>query len=343
MALGRFALNSVTIKDVAKAAGVSLGTVSRVLRNERSVKPSTRERVLKVIEELNYHPNALARQLRTQETKTVVAIVPNIKNSLFHDVLFGIESEAEANGYQVLIADMHNQPTIEMHYFAAIRQRQIDGIISMSSNMAQKLIEEGACEYPMVMAIQSFENGNIPCVSIDNAAAAKAMMLHLIRMGYRKIAHITSSIPLLLYQDRLNSYINTLKEYNIPVDMDLVRFGPPSIQGGYEQMESLLATGKRIEAVFAAGDTMAIGAIKALKKNGLRVPEDCAVVGFDDIELSTFWDPPLTTIRQPKVQIGQCAFRKLLSLMKKEPILNMKDILPYELVIRGSCGYYLKK
>lgn len=334
-------MNTVTIKDVAKAAGVSLGTVSRVLRNHGSVKPSTRERVLQVIEELNYHPNALARQLRTQETKTVVAIVPNIQNVLFHEVLFGIESEAESNGYQVLIADMHGQPTIEMHYFNAIQQRQVDGIISMSANMAQKLIEEGAGEYPMVMAIQSFENDSIPCVSIDNAAAAKAMMTHLIRIGYRNIAHITSSASLLLYQDRLNSYINTLKEHDIPVDMELVRFGDSTIQGGYEQMESLLATGKPINAVFAAGDTMAIGAIKALKKNGLRVPQDCAVVGFDDIELSSLWEPSLTTIRQPKVQIGQFAFRKLLALMKKEPILNMKDILPYELVIRESCGYYL--
>jgi LacI family repressor for deo operon, udp, cdd, tsx, nupC, and nupG len=334
-------MSTITIKDVAKAADVAVGTVSRVLRNEGSVKPSTREHVLKVIEELNYHPNAIARQLRTQETKTVVVIVPDIKNALFHDVLFGIESEATANGYHVLIADMHNQPTIEMHYFSAIQQRQIDGIISMSSNMAQKLIEQGAGEYPMVLAIQNYAKENIPCVSIDNEAAAKAMMVHLIRMGYRNIAHITSSTPLLLYQDRLDSYRNNLKDHDIPVDMDLVRFGEPSIQGGYEQMMSLIASGKPIDAVFAAGDTMAIGAIIALKKSGLRVPQDCAVVGFDDIELSSFWDPSLTTIRQPKVQIGRHAFRKLLSLMRKEPVLNTKEILPHELVIRESCGYYL--
>lgn len=334
-------MNTVKISDVAKAAGVSLATVSRVLGNLDSVKPSTRARVLQVIEELDYRPNALARQLRTQETKTVIAIVPNIDNSLFHQVIFGIASEAEINGYQVLIADMHSQPSIEEHYLNAIQQRQVDGIISMSANMTQKLMQQIAGEYPMVMAIQSFENDNIPCVSIDNAAAAKAMMMHLIRMGHRNIAHITSSLPLLLYQDRLNSYINTLKEHDIPVDMEMVRYGEPTIQGGYEQMESLLAKGNPITAVFAAGDTMAIGAIRALKKNGLRVPQDCAVVGFDDIELSSFWEPALTTIRQPKVQIGQCAFRKLLALMKKVPILNTQDILQYELVIRESCGYYL--
>lgn len=332
----------VKINDVARAAGVSLATVSRVLSNQDSVKPETRQHVLQVIQELNYRPNALARQLRTQETKTVIVIVPNIENSLFHQVVFGIESEAESHGYQVLIADMHSQPSIEMHYFNAIQQRQIDGIISMSANMAQKLMQQVANEYPMVMAIQSFQNDCIPCVSIDNAAAARAMMTHLIRMGHRDIAHITSSASLTLYQERLNSYLAALKENDIPVDMELVRYGAPTIQGGFEQMEALLAKGRRITAVFAAGDTMAIGAMKALKKNGLCVPNDCAVVGFDDIELSAFWEPALTTIRQPKVQIGQVAFRKLLLLMKKEPLLNSHDILMHELVIRESCGYFIK-
>lgn len=332
----------VKISDVAKAAGVSLATVSRVISNQPSVRPETRQRVLQVIEELNYQPNALARQLRTQETKTVIAIVPNIDNSLFHEVIFGIESAAEAHGYQVLIADMHSQPSIESHYLNAIRQRQIDGIISMSANMAQKLIQQIAGNYPMVMAVQNFENNSIPCVSIDNTAAARAVMTHLIRMGHRQIAHITTSASLLLYQERYKSYIAALKENSLPLDLELVCHGEPTIQGGFEQMERLLARKKKFTAVFAAGDTMAIGAIKALQKNGLRVPEDCAVVGFDDIGLAAFWEPSLTTIRQPKVQIGQTAFQKLFTLMKKEPLLNTHDILPHELVIRESCGYFLK-
>jgi len=327
------------MSDVAKTAGVSLTTVSRVLNDHDSVKLATKEHVLQVIKELNYSPNALARQLRTQETKTVIAIVPNIENSLFHKVLFGIESEAEINGYQVLIADMRGQPSIEMHYFNAIQQRQVDGIISMSASMTQKLMQQVVDEYPMVMAVQSFENGNIPCVSIDNATAAKEMMSHLIRMGHRNIAHITSNLPLLPYQHRLDSYYSTLEKHNIPVDIDIICYSEPTIQGGYHQMESLLAKKKPITAVFAAGDTMAIGAIKALKKNGFRVPEDCAVVGFDDIDLSAHWEPALTTIRQPKVQIGQFAFRKLLMLMRKEPLLNAKEILQHELVIRESCGH----
>ncbi len=332
----------VKITDVAQAAGVSLATVSRVISGHPSVRPETRDRVLQVIQELNYQPNALARQLRTQETKIVIAIVPNIQNAMFHEVIFGIESAAEAHGYQVLVADMRSQPSIESHYFNAIQQRQIDGIISMSASMAQKLIEQVADQHPLVMAIQNFENNNIPCVSIDNAAAARDVMTHLIRLGHRNIAHITSSPSLLLYRERYRSYKEMLKEHDLPFDPDLVRYCDPSFEGGYAQAEALLATKKHFSALFAAGDTMAIGAMKALKKNGVRVPEDCAVVGFDDIEMSAFWEPALTTIRQPKIQIGQTAFRKLLTLMKKEPLLNAQDILPHELIIRESCGYFLK-
>ena len=334
-------MNSVKISDVAKAAGVSLATVSRVISNRGSVRPETREHVMQVIKALNYQPNALARQMRTQKTKTVIVIVPNIANSLFHPVILGIESEAEQNGYQVLIADMHDQPSVEMHYMNAIQQRQVDGIISMSANMTQKLIQEVSSEYPIVMAIQSFQSDTIPSVSIDNFTAAKAITTHLIRMGHQKIAHITSARPLSLYQERLEGYTAALKEHNIPVDPLLIRYGEPTLQGGYEQMQALLSTQEEIAAVFAAGDTMAIGAMKALKQAGIQIPQSCAVAGFDDIELASFWDPPLTTIRQPAVQIGQCAFRKLLALMNRETVINLRDILPYELVIRESCGYFL--
>nr|WP_297284326.1 LacI family DNA-binding transcriptional regulator [uncultured Agathobaculum sp.] len=330
------------ITDVAHEAGVSLATVSRVISGQTSVRPETRDRVLKAIQKLNYQPNALARQLRTQETKTAIVIVPNIQNALTHEVVFGIESAAESHGYQVLVADMRSQPSIESHYLNAIQQRQVDGIISMSASMTQKLIQQVADQYPLVMAVQDFESCNIPCVSIDNAAASRTAMLHLIRMGHRNIAHITASTSLLLYRERYNSYCQTLEEHGLPVTPELIRHGEASFEGGYAQAEALLASGKAFTAIFAAGDTMAIGAIKALKKHGVRVPQDCAVVGFDDIELAAFWDPALTTIRQPKTQIGQVAFRKLLTLMKKEPLLSMHDILPHELIIRESCGYVLE-
>ncbi len=330
----------VTIYDVAKAAGVSVATVSRIMKTPEVVKPTTRERVMKVIEEMNYQPNALARQLRTQQTNMIIVIVPDIKNSFYHDIIRGIEAEAEANGYQVLIADLKGQPSLEKYYVEAIQRHQVDGIISLSAKMAEKLLEVVAADYPVVMVVQGIEKENIPNITIDNATAARKMMSHLIGIGYREIAHITSSEALPLYEERLRGYVAALEENGIPVDEELIRKGEASVRGGYEQMEFLLRKGKKISAVFAAGDTMAIGAIKALKDNGLSVPEDCAVTGFDDIDIASFFEPALTTVRQPKHQMGEVAFRKLLAKIKKESIEDICTVLPYEIVIRDSCGYF---
>lgn len=334
-------MDSVNITDVAKAAGVSLATVSRVIRNQDCVRPETREKVLQVIQELDYRPNILARQLRTQETKVVIVIIPDIGNSFFHEILMGIESEAEKNGYQVLIADMHNEPAIEKHYFHAIQQRQVDGIISLSASIAQGIIRQAAGEYPIVVAVQYLNDPGIPNITIDNVAAARTMVEHLLKMGHRKIAHISGPPESPIYRDRFNGYISALEKQGIPVDLKLVRYTEPSITGGREQMESLLAAEPELTAVFAAGDTMAIGAMKALKRAGRRVPEDCAVAGFDDIEISSAWEPALTTIRQPKFRMGEEAFLKLMKLMKRQPLQDPQQVLPYELVIRESCGYEL--
>ena len=331
----------VRMSEVAKAAGVSTATVSRALSNPETVKPSTRERILQAVEELDYRPNALARQLRTQETKTVIVIVPNLENPLFAEAILGIEAEAEKSGFQVLAADARNQKDVERYYLTALRERQIDGIISMSAAMAQKILKEVAAEYPLVMAFQSFEDKRIPSVSIDNLAAARDMTTHLIRVGRRRIAHITGYAPLNVYRERAEGYLAALAEHDLDAKPDWIRRGEATLQGGFEQAEALLALGERPDAIFCAGDTMAMGAIKALKKHGLRVPEDVAIVGFDDIGQAAFWDPALTTIRQPKQQIGETAFRKLYSLIRKERFTSPRAILPYELVIRESCGYFL--
>ena len=147
-------MNAPTIKDVANAAGVSVATISRVLSNPDLVKPATKEHVLQIIKEMNYQPNVLARQLRTQTTRAVIVIVPNIENSFFHGILSGIGTEAERQGYQMLIADLKSQPSLEKHYIEAIKQRQVDGIISLSANMTQKLETLITEKYPLVMVVQ---------------------------------------------------------------------------------------------------------------------------------------------------------------------------------------------
>lgn len=330
-----------TIKEVAIASGVSTSTVSRILANDNWGKEETRKKVFEAINELQYKPNVLARQLRMQETKTIITIIPDLSNTIFHEVAMGIEAEAAANGYHVLIADTKEQTSLEKYYLNAIQQREYDGIISMSANVARKLLEQIAGEYPLVMALQSIENSPIPTVGIDNFAAASAATKHLIRLGHKKIAHITSPSDTCIYKERMNAYMEELTKNDIAVNPKLIISCASTMQGGFEAADQLVSSGQEFTAIFAAGDTMALGVISALRQRGIRVPEDVAVVGFDDLEISTYYNPPLTTIRQPKYMIGQYAFRKLLSIIKGESISNPVDILPYELVIRESCGHLL--
>ncbi|MDD2980122.1 MAG: LacI family DNA-binding transcriptional regulator [Hespellia sp.] len=325
-----------TIKDVAKAAGVSTATVSRVIHNDSSVKPATYKSVLDVINKLNYTPNVLARQLRTQKTKTVIVIVPNIRNTFFSDIIFGIENCARKHNYQILIADMHGQPDIEDYYYQAIQERMIDGIISLSANVAKSLIEQISDQYPVVVACQYLENYNIPNVTIDNNKAATAMTEYLMKLNHNDIVFISGPVEMTLYRDRMNGFLSATASAGIPLDLEYVRYGDASVQSGYVQMKEFLDSRKPFSAVFAAGDMMAIGALRALQEAGLEIPKDCSVAGFDDIELSQFVDPPLTTVHQPCYQIGETAFKKLLKLMNKQQIEAFHNVLDFSIVTRDS-------
>lgn len=329
----------ITISDVAREAGVSTATISRVLHNSDSVKPATRDIVLATIRRLNYNPNALARQMRTQKTHSVIVTVPDIGNLFFSEVIYGIERSARKHGYQIMLVDMHEQSELEDYYFQAIQQHTIDGIISLSASVAKSLMEKVAEKYPIVVACQYLENYSVPNVTIDNIRAAEAMTEHLISLGHKKIAHISGPPSELLYRNRLNGYLSALSKHHFNIDLELVKYGLPTIQDGYNNMKSLLEQDSSITAVFAAGDVIAFGAIKAIKDAGLRVPEDCAVVGFDDLDMAAFLTPALTTVRQPRKEIGDTAFDMLLTLMEHKQVEQTQVVLDYELIIRDSCGY----
>jgi LacI family repressor for deo operon, udp, cdd, tsx, nupC, and nupG len=326
------------IKDVAREAGVSVATVSRVIRNQSSVIEQTRNKVLQAIDILDYHPNAFARNLRNQKSKIILVIVPDIGNTFFHEILKGIESVAHTNGYQVLISDMGNNAKSEVQYLHALSQKLVDGVISLSATAARSMIERISEKFPLVVACQYLEDSPVPNVTIDNIAAAKTIVQYLIDKGHRRIAHLTSFPDMLLYRDRMNGYFKALAENNLPIDLELVKYDAPSIEGGKRQMELLLELKKPITAVFAAGDTMAIGALKTLKAAGKRVPEDFSVVGFDDIEISSIFEPSLSTINQPKRLMGEMAMKKLLKIIRGEKLKSLQDILNFELVVRESSG-----
>ena len=327
-----------TIHDVARESGVSISTVSRVIQGASNVLPETRERVEEAIRRLDYHPNRLAQQFRTQQTKNILVIVPSIGNTFYSEILAGIESVANKHDYALLLVDSHGKGDIEMRCCDMLAQKLVDGIITFSTGIQKDKLKQLARQYPIVIACRYFADTTIPNVTIDNIKAIKDITGYLLNLGHRRVCYLAGPSDILLYQDRLGGFQEALRERGLKVDPDLILHCDASIRGGYDAVSALLNARRDFTALVASGDTMAIGAIRALNDAGLKVPGDVAVVGFDDISMSTLFTPTLTTVRQPKYQIGARAMEKLLDLISGKELSNWRDVLNYELVIRESSG-----
>jgi len=327
-----------TIHDVARESGVSISTVSRVIQGASNVLPETRERVEEAIRKLDYHPNRLAQQFRTQQTKNILVIVPSIGNTFYSEILAGIESVANKHDYALLLVDSHGKGDIEMRCCDMLAQKLVDGIITFSTGIQKDKLKQLARQYPIVIACRYFADTTIPNVTIDNIKAIKDITGYLLNLGHRRVCYLAGPSDILLYQDRLGGFQEALRERGLKVDPDLILHCDSSIRGGYDAVSALLNARRDFTALVASGDTMAIGAIRALNDAGLKVPEDVAVAGFDDISMSTLFTPTLTTVRQPKYQIGARAMEKLLDLISGKELSNWRDVLNYELVIRESSG-----
>lgn len=294
--------------------------------------------MLEAIEALNYQPNVLGRYLRRMETETVLVVVPDIMNPFFSKVLRGIEAVALKHGYQVLLGDTQNDARLEEQYLNVLPQRQVDGMIFLTARIRKELMEEMARQFPIVLACEYLEGADIPTVSIDNISSARKATEHLIRLGHCRIAHLSGPMNIILSRDRLRGYQQALAQHELEADAALVQEGDFTYESGYHLTLKLLALEKPPTAIFAANDEMAIGAIKAVRHRGGRVPDDVAVVGFDDIQMASIFEPSLTTIAQPMFEIGQKAMELLLALIEGTSARRRQLVLPDRLVIRDSCG-----
>ncbi|WP_082235320.1 LacI family DNA-binding transcriptional regulator [Halobacillus massiliensis] len=326
------------MSDVAKLAGVSTATVSRVLRNPDAVTPRTKQKVVEAIEELKYQPNMLARHFRRTETNTILVSVPNIINTVFAEIVGGIEDEASKNGYRVLLRNTNNQVDSEYSSIEHLKQRQADGIIMLSPKMDERLLEEISEQYPMVMATANLHSSKVPTVSINNVSSSKKATDYLIQLGHKRIGHITGRLDSIISKHRYRGYCQAMEEHNLPVDQNMVREGDFTYESGYKQMKSLLSQKTVPSAIFAASDDMAMGVINAAKHHGLKVPGDLAVVGFDNVKFSSIFDPPLTTIAQPLFDMGKRSMELLIKKLNNVPLSQTEYILDDELVVRASCG-----
>ncbi|MFJ5622700.1 LacI family DNA-binding transcriptional regulator [Peribacillus loiseleuriae] len=332
----------VKMSDVAKLANVSTATVSRVLRNPEAVKKITQQKVFEAIKQLDYQPNILARHFRTNQTKTILVVVPSLTNLVFSEIISGIDTVATEKGYQVLLGNINNRMEKAQSYINHLKQKQVDGVILLTVKLAQELWEEIAHDYPIVLASDFVEKLNIPAVCIDNLNCGYQITEHLIKLGHQKIAHVSGSLDVAISRERAQGYRKALHHYNIPVDESFMIEGDYSIGCGYSSVKKLMKQDNKPTAIFFGNDEMAMGGIKAAKEMGIRVPEDLAVIGFDDIKFSAVFDPALTTIAQPFHEMGRKSMELLLKIMNDEPLEHEKYVIESQFIVRESCGANIK-
>ncbi len=333
-----------TISDVAKRAGVSPATVSRVLHGARNVHPDTRSRVEQAIRELGYVPSAVARSLRSKRTRSLALIVPDIANSFWTTVARGVEDAAQGHDYSVLLYNTDENPAKQFRCLDAVISQGVDGVIIAPYNSdARNLSGLRQRNTPTVIVDRRVDGWHVDTALGDSVSGARALVQHLIRLGHRRIAVISGPLNTSTAEDRVLGYRIALTEAGIPVDPRLIRRGEFRAGSGEELALQLLDEGPEVTAIFAANNLIAMGVIDAAKKRGRRIPHDIALVCFDDLPNLSHIFPFLTVAVQPAYDMGMNAAQLLLSRLESEATLQPRQVvLPTRLVIRHSCGRRLQ-
>ncbi len=328
-----------TIYTVAEKAGVSIATVSRVLNANGPVSEQTRAKVRHAMDALGYQPNASARGLAANTTSTIALVFPKLSGPFFSQLIRGAEIAASDSEYHLLIYGASGEILGADNQTLGMLTTKVDGLILASSGVSHCYIRDLQRQNLPVVVLGE-DPTDIPADSIqpDNVGGAEKMVTHLIEHGYRRIAMIKGPATRVHAIDRERGYQKALRSRGLPFYSELVISGAFDEDGGYTAMQHLLQQDHVPDAVFASSDQMAIGAIAAIHESGLRVPEDIALVGFDDIETARYMQPPLTTVRQDMLGQGQLAVRMLIARINGKASDVETEILPTTLVIRRSCG-----
>lgn len=324
----------VSIKDIAKQAGVSHSTVSRALAEHPLIPEPTRRRIQLLARKLHYTPNAIARGLVTQRTRAIGVIVTSIADPFVAEVTRGIEQVAGDHRYRVFLGTSHNDPAREVNLVQAMREWHVDGVIVASSRVGsiyKSLLKE--IGVPIVLINNQHAGPYLHSVTVDDSHGAILATRYLISQGHRVIAHIRGPADHLASQKRLAGYRRALLNAGIEFDASLIAQGDGSADTR-DHVPELLGHTPRPTAIFCYNDMTAIGTLAALKQHAIHVPNDISLVGYDDIHFARYVDPPLTTIRQPKDEMGQLATRMLLDLVDGRKAENV--VLPGELIVRQS-------
>jgi len=340
---------SPTLEEVAKLAGVSRSTVSRVVNDQPNVRPEVRERVWQVAREVGYQPHAAARSLVTSRTHVIGMVIPEAVTTLFSDPFFslllrGATDACNSHQYQLMLSLLTANADRQEIYQRILRSGYLDGAIVASASLDDPLISDLLRDRIPFVSVGRHPNKPVHYVDADNVSGARMAVEHLIRLGHRRIATITGPLDMIAGQERLSGYRQALEARGIPVEEELIVEGDFTEASGTAGMQRLLPVSP--SAVFVASDMMAIGALRSLRQADRQVPQDIALVGFDDIPIASAIVPALTTVRQPIERMGSMAVEVLLSVLEDssgEEALAQRIVLPTELVIRASCGPALSR
>jgi len=330
-----------TIKDIANVLGLTPSAVSKALNNHPRISEKTKIAVQQVAKNLNYHPNHLASALRKGKSNLVGVIVPRNNSHFFSSVLENIEEVLNSNGYQVIITQSYESYEKECKNIDALIYTQVDGIIASMANETVKLDYYNKIKskgIPLVLFDRGERILNVDYVGIEDLDSSHMVVSHLVAQGCKRIAHIAGYSHTRIYKDRIKGYIDALKKFNLPIEDELIIESKLRIEDGRNIMKQLLDLDDRPDAVYAAGDFAALGALQVMQEEGVKVPGDIALVGFSDEPFTSYTTPSISTVNQNSKQIGQLAAKAFLNRMKnleKESPINIVNLKP-ELIIRAS-------
>jgi LacI family transcriptional regulator len=331
-------MKRVTIIDVAKRAGVSKSTVSHVINNTRFVEPETRQRVMRVIDELDFHPSSVARSLTTNHTNTIGYIVSDVSNNFFSDILRGIEDRMRQYNYSFIVCNTEEILEFEDNYLDLLLSKRVDGIIAAATSQRWEALSKATIQQtPVVFVDRAYEGMEGPYVGVNNRQGAWMGVSHLIACGHRKIGILAGFQRLSTMRERLGGFRQAFVDHQLPISEEWIIQSELSIEGGQAAATQLLSQTNRPTALFSSNNLLTLGALKAIQELDLCCPDDIAILGFDDHPWAEVACPPLSVVRQPARAVGQKAAEILLQLMRNEAVEEPQVILDCELVVRKSC------
>jgi LacI family fructose operon transcriptional repressor len=325
----------VSIKEVADAAGVSTATVSRVLSDKPHVRPDVRQRVLDAVDKLNYRPNLVARSLRSQQSSTIGLIVSDIRNPFFTAVSRAVEDTAYQQGYSVFLCNTDENPAKEALYLKVLQDENVAGIIFSPTRQSAENFSSLKIQMPTVVVDRTVPDADLDTVLIDNIASAYRLTDHLIQNGYTRIGAIFGEASTTGRQRRIG-FEEALQAHSISPDPDLIRYVQPKIEAGCAAVTEMLTSIRPPQAVFTSNSLLTAGALLAIREQGLSIPDDVALVGFDETTWSSLVDPGITLIAQPTADIGTTAAELLLERIADPERPTRTVTLKGQLMVRGS-------